>query len=165
MPNTSGLWRSKLGRRHPFLYTAPLPLAASFYCIYVPPVGLHGIPLFVWFTFFTVLFRQFLTVYQVPHLALGAELSTDYRERSVVMSYNAIFAVIGGASTYFYGWTWFKHVPGGTTVRAGYPGLAAGVAVFAAVVIFASAYFTRDQIPRLAKPSARSEASLRPRRR
>jgi GPH family glycoside/pentoside/hexuronide:cation symporter len=150
----SDSWRSKLGRRHPFLYIAPLPLAASFYCIYVPPADLHGIPLFLWFTFFTVLFRQFLTLYQVPHLALGAELSTDYRERSVVMSYNAIFAVIGGASTYFYGWTWFKHVPGGTTVRGGYSGLGAGVAVFAAVVIFASAYFTRDQIPRLVQPSA-----------
>ncbi|MFI5308693.1 MAG: MFS transporter, partial [Polyangiales bacterium] len=147
----SDRWRSKLGRRHPFLYAAPLPLAASFYCIYVPPAGLHDIPLFLWMTLFTVLFRQGLTLYQVPHLALGAELSTDYRERSVVMSYNAIFAVVGGAGTYFYGWTWFKHA-GGTSVRDGYPGLGLGVALFVALVIFFSAHFTRDQIPRLVQP-------------
>jgi GPH family glycoside/pentoside/hexuronide:cation symporter len=144
----SDRWHSKLGRRHPFLYTAPVPLALAFYCIYVPPAGLTGIALFAWFTFFTILFRQFLTIYQVPHLALGAELSTDYRERSIVMSYSAIFGVIGGAGTYFYGWTWFQ-LHGGTSIRSGYSGLGGGVAVFAMIAIFMSAYFTRDQIPRL----------------
>src|SRR5689334_25058655 len=31
---------SKLGRRHPFLYAAPLPLALAFAAIYAPPAGL-----------------------------------------------------------------------------------------------------------------------------
>jgi len=150
----SDRWRSKLGRRHPFLYVAPLPLAASFYCIYSPPSSLHGVPLFLWMTLFTVLFRQGLTLYQVPHLALGAELSTDYRERSVVMSYNSIFAVVGGAGTFFFGWTWIRHA-GGAAMRNGYSGLGLGVAMFVALVIFASAHFTRDQIPRLVQPSER----------
>jgi Na+/melibiose symporter-like transporter len=150
----SDRWKSKLGRRHPFLYFAALPLGVSFYLIYVPPAGLTGVPLFVWFTFFAVMQRQFMTFYQVPHLALGAELSTDYRERTVVMSYNSIFAVVGGAGTYFCGWTWLGHVTGGSSVRAGYPGLAGGVGLFAAVVIFLSAHFTRDQVPRLAQPRA-----------
>ncbi len=96
-----------------------------------------------------MLFRQSLTLYQVPHLALGAELSTDYRERSVVMSYNSIFGVIGGAGTFFYGWTWFGHVHGGTGARAAYPGIGIGVGLFAAATILLCAHFTRDQIPRL----------------
>jgi Na+/melibiose symporter-like transporter len=149
----SDRWKSKLGRRHPFLYFAALPLGISFYLIYIPPVGLRGIPLFLWFTCFAVLQRQFMAFYQVPHLALGAELSTDYRERSVVMSYNSIFAVVGGASTYFFGWTWLHRFEGGSAVRAGYPGLAGAVGLVAALAIFASAHFTRDQIPRLVQPA------------
>jgi glycoside/pentoside/hexuronide:cation symporter, GPH family len=159
---TSDNWRGKLGRRHPFMYAAAIPLAIAFYCIYVPPVGLSDFGLFLWFTFFTVLQRQSMTVYHVPHLALGAELSTDYRERSVVMSYNTIFAVVGGASAFFFGWTWFGSAPGGSSSRAAYPGLAAAVGVFAAVMIFVSAYFTRDQVARLVQaPANRSRLTIR----
>src|SRR5262245_22573469 len=83
----SDRWRSGLGRRHPFLYAAPIPLAVSFYLLYAPPSGLQGIPLFLWFTAFATIHRQALSVYHVPHLALGAELSRDYHERSVIMSH------------------------------------------------------------------------------
>src|SRR5690349_4250954 len=37
-------WRSKLGRRHPFLYASAIPLGASFFCIFSPPASLQGIP-------------------------------------------------------------------------------------------------------------------------
>lgn len=141
--------RSKLGRRHPFLYAAPIPLAVTFFLLYSPPAALTGFGLFLWFTLFAVLHRVAMTLYSVPHLALGAELSSDYHERSVVMSYGTLFGVIGGASVFFFGWTWFSKVPGGATVRDGYPGLALGVGLVSALAIFVSAHFTRDQIPRL----------------
>jgi len=153
----SDRWRSRLGRRHPFLYASIIPLALSFYLLYSPPSGLSGFSLFLWFTVFATLHRQALTLYQVPHLALGAELSSDYHQRSAVMSYSTLFAVVGGAGTFFYGWTWFSKVAGGPTVRAGYPGLAASVAVISAVAIFLSAHFTRDQIPRLMQPTGQHE--------
>ena len=143
--------RSKLGRRHPFLFAAPIPLAITFFLLYSPPAGLSGLPLFLWFTLFATLHRQAMTLYSVPHLALGAELSTDYHERSVVMSYGTLFGVFGGASVFFFGWTWFSKIPGGSTVRDGYPGLALGVGLVAAITIFVSALLTRDQIPRLTK--------------
>ena len=150
----SDRWRSRLGRRHPFLYAAPIPLAISFYLLYAPPAGLSGFGLFVWFTVFATLHRQAMTLYQVPHLALGAELSTDYHQRSIVMSYSALFGVIGGAATYYYGWTWFSRHEGGSTIRDNYPGLAIGVGLISALAIFFSAHLTRDQIPRLAQPAA-----------
>ncbi|MBW2698513.1 MAG: MFS transporter, partial [Deltaproteobacteria bacterium] len=148
----SDRWRSNLGRRHPFLYAAAIPLALFFFCIYAPPKSLEGLSLFLWLTTFTILLRTALTFYHVPHLALGAELTTDYRERSVVMSYNSIFGVVGGASAFFFAWTYFSSLDGGTMHRAGYPVMAAGIGVIAALVILASAFFTRDQIPRLAQP-------------
>jgi GPH family glycoside/pentoside/hexuronide:cation symporter len=150
----SDRWRSKLGRRHPFLYAAPIPLALCFYLLYMPPSGLHGLPLFLWFTLFATLHRQAMTVYQIPHLALGAELSSDYHQRSIVMSYATIFGVLGGASTFFFGWTIFGHVDGGTAVRDGYSQMGAGVAVISALAIFATAHLTRDQVPRLVQPSS-----------
>lgn len=152
----SDRWRSKLGRRHPFLFAAPIPLAITFFLLYAPPAGLSGVALFLWFTVFSTLHRQALTLYQIPHLALGAELSNDYHQRSIVMSYSTLFAVVGGAGTYFYGWTWFSKHAGGSTARDNYIGLAIGVAVIAAVTIFLSAWTTRDQVPRLrqANPNA-----------
>ena len=152
----SDRYRGKLGRRHPFLYAAPIPLAITFVLLYMPPTGLSGMGLFLWFTVFATLHRQAMTLYQVPHLALGAELSTDYHERSVVMSYHSLFMVVGGAGTFFFGWTWFSKIPGGVTSRAAYPGMAMGVALLAALAIFVSAHFTRDQIPRLQQQLASS---------
>ncbi|HKP63968.1 MAG TPA: MFS transporter [Polyangiales bacterium] len=149
----SDRWRSKLGRRHPFLYAAPIPLAISFYLLYAPPSGLTGVPLFLWFTAFATLHRQALTIYQVPHLALGAELSNDYHERSIIMSYTLLFGVVGGAGAAMFGWSWLDHHPGKTMARENYVGIAAMVSLMSAVAIFASAHFTRDQIPRLKAPS------------
>jgi Na+/melibiose symporter-like transporter len=152
--------RSKLGRRHPFLFAAPIPLAITFFLLYSPPVGLSGFSLFLWFTLFSTLHRQAMTLYSVPHLALGAELSTDYHERSVVMSYGALFGVVGGAGVAYYGWTYLSKLPSGAMTREGYPVLGLSVGLVAAAAILLSAFFTRDQIPRLTKnlpPQAASE--------
>ena len=149
----SDRWRSRLGRRHPFLYATAIPLGLTFYALYVPPKGLSELGLALWFTLFATLHRQALTLYHVPHLALGAELSTDYRERSVVMSYNTIFQVFGGAGAAFFGWTLFSKVQGGTSAPGGYAAMATGVALVATLSVLVSAHFTRDQIPRLEQPS------------
>jgi len=140
------------GRRHPFMLLAPLPMGLFFFLIYSPPAGLSELALFAWFTITTLLFRQAQTLYHVPHLALGAELTDDYRERSVIMSYTALFGVLGGSSAFFFGWTWFSSIKGGSAVRDGYPGMGLGIGVFIAVAIFVSAWFTRDRIPYLKQP-------------
>ena len=92
--------RSRLGRRHPFLYAAPIPLAICFYCIYVPPEGLARRRAVRCGSRLRRAAAPGMTLYHVPHLALGAELTCDYHERSVVMSYNSIFAVVGGAAAF-----------------------------------------------------------------
>ncbi len=148
----SDRWRSPLGRRHPFLYAAPIPMAIFFICIYAPPSGLSEVLLFLWFTTFTVLLRTAQTLYQVPHLALGAEMTSGYRERSVLMSYNTIFGLVGTFGVFFLGWSYFGELEGGTNNRQGYLTIAAVIAVFSVVVVYASAFFTRDQIPKISAP-------------
>ncbi len=144
--------RTRLGRRHPFLFIAPIPLGACFTAIFMPPEGLGTAGLFLWLTGFSILMRTFLTFYQVPHLALGAELSPNYLERTRVMSHNAIYQLVGGASTFFLGWTWFGSVEGGVASRSAFGVMAAGVAIASALAILASAFFTRDRIPTLYVP-------------
>ncbi len=160
-----GFWsdrvRTRLGRRHPFMYAAPIPLALSFYCIYSPPEGLSQMGLFAWLMTFTLLMRQAISLFHVPHLALGAELTPDYQQRSVVMSYNVIFQVVGGAGAAYLGWTWFGSTAGGTTVRENFAPLGLWVAVVAAVAVFVSTHFTRDQIPKLRMPPAQGPANMK----
>ena len=94
MGSISDRWRSKLGRRHPFMYAAPLPLVITIYLIFNPPADIEGIELFLWFTVFLVLMRICSTLFAVPHLAMGAELSSEYIERTRIMSYNNVFTYI-----------------------------------------------------------------------
>lgn len=150
----SDQWRSPLGRRHPFLYSAPIPMALFFVAIYSPPTSLSEPALFVWFTTFTILLRTAQTLYQVPHLALGAEITTDYRERSVLMSWNTACSIVGTFGVYYLAWTWFGTLEEGTADRDGYRVMAVAIGLFAITTVLASAWFTRDQIPRLSQPSA-----------
>lgn len=129
-------------------------MAFCFFGIYSPPAELEGIPLFIWFTILTILLRTAQTFYQVPHLALGAEMTSDYRERSVLMSYNTIFGLVGTFGVFFLGWSYFGELEGGTNNRDGYVTIAAFIGVFSVIIVFLSAFFTRDQIPKLSKPPA-----------
>lgn len=121
----SDRWRSRLGRRHPFLFAAPIPLALSIFLIFNPPEFLLGgisaegaanqMALFAWLTFFTIMSRLAITLYIIPHLALGGELTQDYNERSSLFSINSIFAFAVGAMFAFSAWGYFL---AGTTINA-----------------------------------------------
>ncbi|MEM8768024.1 MAG: MFS transporter [Pseudomonadota bacterium] len=145
--------RSRLGRRHPFMYAAAIPLGIVYFCIFSPPTGLSEWALFAWFTGFSVLMRLLLTCFAIPHLALGAELSEDYLQRSTIMSYNAIFGWVGGASIFLIAnLVYFSRSPGfdnGLLNGAAYPefGLTASLLITSCILL--SAWWTRDQIPRL----------------
>ena len=88
-----GAWsdrcRHRWGRRHPFMLASVLPLAASFICLFSPPAGVQDstASLFIWLLFSVIALRTALTFFMVPYLALGAELSTDYDERTRLASF------------------------------------------------------------------------------
>ena len=74
MGSISDRWRSKLGRRHPFLYLSAVPLGLCFFAVYSPPPGLEQFGLFIWFTVFTIGLRISLTLYQVPSPSTGRRI-------------------------------------------------------------------------------------------
>ena len=64
-------WHSRFGRRHPFMLASALPLGITFFFLFNPPeLGEWG--LVIWLVVFTNLCRTAMTIYHVPHLALGA---------------------------------------------------------------------------------------------
>ena len=159
----SDRFQSRLGRRHPFMFAAPIPLAASIFLIFNPPEILvdSQTGLFFWLTIFTICMRTFSTFFAVPHLAMGAELSTDYIERTNVMSYNNLFGYYGGFTMHCFVWFfvfgWLYETEGQALGGAqlfgpAYVPVVAFCCLLVMASIFCSAWFTRDRIPLMNPP-------------
>jgi Na+/melibiose symporter-like transporter len=148
--------RHRWGRRHPFMYAAAIPMGITFALAFSPPAGLGQTGLFLWMLSFTILARLAMTLYHVPHLALGAELSQHYDERTSVVAYRNFFGLMGGAAMFILARQWLlvptTDFPNGQLNPAAYPGLGVFFGAAMAVIIFASALGTHSRIPTLPKP-------------
>jgi glycoside/pentoside/hexuronide:cation symporter, GPH family len=157
-------WRSRLGRRHPFMYASALPVAAFYVLLWNPPRTWSHAALTVFLVLTATLVRSFISLYEIPSAALAAELAYDYDERTSILGYRVIFGFIGGLGMTLLAYLVFlrptPQQPVGQLNSAGYShyGLAAGVIMF--VVIVASAAGTHRRIPYLASPNPRPAASL-----
>ena len=80
----SDSFRSRWGRRHPLMVAGGLPTALLFLALFSPPEQLGQMGVFIWLLAVSVLLRTFLTIYFIPYSAMGAELSSDYDERTVI---------------------------------------------------------------------------------
>lgn len=147
---------SKWGRRHPFMYAAAAPMAVTFYLVFAPPAGLSHAGLFAWLTVFTVLTRASMTLYHVPHMSLGAELSTDYDERTQIVQMRSIGGALGiAACTAVPALYYFRptpEFPNGQLNPAVYPPFALVFGIAICVTIFASAWGTHNRVPYLPRP-------------
>jgi GPH family glycoside/pentoside/hexuronide:cation symporter len=74
--------RNRYGRRRTWIAASILPLAGTFIMVFSPPESLSGTALIVWMAVAIIGFYSALTMFFVPHLSLGAELSENYHERS-----------------------------------------------------------------------------------
>ena len=153
MGSISDNFRSRWGRRHPFMYFAALPMGACFYFLMAPPAGLGNLGLFAWMTAFSVGIRLFLTFYMVPSSALGPEITTHYDERTSLVSYRWMLGWLGAISVSQMGWRVFLADDGaGITGRldpASYPALGLYCAVLSALAILVSSAGTHSLIPSL----------------
>ena len=83
----SDRFKSRWGRRHPFMLLGALPFGLTIYLLFSPPAGLSEQGLFAWMLGFAIVVRVLLTFFYVPHLSLGAEMVRDYHERTVLIGY------------------------------------------------------------------------------
>ncbi|MCR9262006.1 MAG: MFS transporter [Pseudomonadaceae bacterium] len=149
-------WKSRYGRRHPFLYAAVLPLGLSLIALFSPP-DLPEFGLFLWLTVFAMLTRASITLFYVPHVALGAELSADFDERTTIVAYRFFFSYIGHLVTYAIGFTLFfadsPEYPHGQFNVEAYLPFGITLAVLIGLVALYSAAGTQNRIPYLVQPA------------
>lgn len=92
----SDSWRSRWGRRHPFMYVAALPIAASYLALWHPPFGWSHTSLFYYLIVTAMIIRTFIAMFEIPSSALAAELTDDYHERTNLTAWRAAFNWYGG---------------------------------------------------------------------
>ena len=160
--------KGKLGRRHIYMYVAPLFSCTALALIFNPPDFLkelgadgklvHQMELFAWLTCFIIVMRVSMAFFHVPHLAMGGELSRDYVERSRVMAFSSWFGWFGGAPMRFLALTFFFAAtplyPYGLANPAAHGPFAITAACIGFLCLMISTHFTRDQIPRLPQAPA-----------
>ncbi|MYD98260.1 MAG: MFS transporter [Gammaproteobacteria bacterium] len=146
--------RSRLGRRHPFMYASAVPLGLAFTGLFWPPEGLGEWELCAWLTAFATLTRAAMTLYHVPHLAMGAEMTENFSERTRIVAFRQFFGTAGSAAASLIGLGWFfADERGGRLAVENYGPYAVVLAVLMVVTVWYSAFGTRAEIPYLARPA------------
>jgi Na+/melibiose symporter-like transporter len=153
----SDSWRSRLGRRHPFLFASIVPLALCFYLLFSPP-ALSETGLFLWLTTFAVLTRTSITLFYVPHAALGGELSDDFHERTTVVQWRYSFSYLGYLCAYGVGFGYFfadtpAFPQGGHYNLDGYSPFAMVMSLLMVAAIAIASFGTLHRLPYLRRPA------------
>ncbi|MEM7000029.1 MAG: MFS transporter [Pseudomonadota bacterium] len=91
----SDFTKSRWGRRHPFMYASIIPFALAYFLLFVPPDGMGQWGLFVWLLVFAMATRLAMTFFLVPYLSLGAELTRNYDERTLLAALRNVLQLIG----------------------------------------------------------------------
>lgn len=86
---------TRWGRRRPWIAGAALPFGLSLILLFRPPDTDSQQELFLYFLIAYLAMYTFLTMILTPYYALGAELSSDYQERTQIVALRTLFANIG----------------------------------------------------------------------
>lgn len=116
--------RSRHGRRHPYMILSAVPIAVGFGLLFSIPDQLVGLPLIVYVIAMLMMVRVGLSFFQVPYIALGAELSDDYAERSTIVASRVLFTVVAGVAAAVLAYGVFLKGHDGQFNRAAYAPLA-----------------------------------------
>lgn len=163
--NWSDNFRSRLGRRHPFMYAAALPIAVSYYFLWNPPGGLGEAALLTYLIGISIVIRLCITFYEIPSSALVADMTHDYDERTSFLSYRYFFGWIGGLTMGVAAFSVFlrpsANDPSGQLNLQGYAnyGLVASLLMLAAIMV--SALGTQRRAAAFPQPPPRRQFVLR----
>jgi len=135
--------KSRLGRRHPYLYASVIPLAASYFLLWHPPPSVQGdTNLFVYLLACNVGLRISLTLFLIPAYALVAELTSDYEERTRLLAiFNSVLSVVSNGMSFLMYAIWLvptDDIVDGIMNAEGYrqAGLFGSLAIAAAILTF-----------------------------
>ncbi|TMM46704.1 MFS transporter [Qipengyuania marisflavi] len=116
--NLSDRTYTRWGRRLPWLYTAPIPLAVAWIILWSPPGGSE--PSFWGLLGIAVTVRMLLSACEVPSVSLLPEITSDYVERTTLFRYRYLFGWLGGILVMVLAYTVFMAGPEGMLEAEGY---------------------------------------------
>lgn len=152
----SDRFRSRWGRRHPFMLAGAIPFGLAIAVLFSPPDGLSQMALFGWMLGGAISVRLMLTMFFVPHLSLGAELATDYHGRTSLIGYRVFFTYAGILITSVIGFAVFfpptAAFSNGMLNKASYPAFGVFCAVMGTSAMLICVFGTRSAIPWLSQP-------------
>lgn len=129
--------RSRWGRRLPWLYGAPIPLAFAWLLLWNPPEMSDAMTV-GWLIGLAIIVRALVSMCEVPSVAIVPELTSDYDERTIVMRYRFLFGWGGGLLMLLLAYSLFFR-ENGETDPAGYFGFALTGALLMSAAVLLSA--------------------------
>ena len=99
----SDRWRTRWGRRKPWILIGTPIFALGMWLLFHPPFEFSDVTLFgstfsngyLWLFATLTIFFLGSTIKDLPFTAWGAELSNNYNERTLIMSWKEVFSVAG----------------------------------------------------------------------
>ena len=145
---------TRWGRRLPWLYVAPIPLAFAWVLLWSPPGGVAPSPLGLLGIMVTI--RLLLSACEVPSISLVPELTSDYHERTTLFRYRYLSGWMGGIVMMILAYTVFMPGENGLLTQDGYAEFGMFGAALMAFAVLASAAGQHHIVARLpeTKPSA-----------
>ena len=88
--------KSKASRRRPFLFFGAFVASVSFAMIFTTPVFENGIFTAGYIFLVMMVYTLGYTLFNVPYMAMPAEMTDSYHERSSIHAYRMVFVSFGG---------------------------------------------------------------------
>ena len=145
--------RSRWGRRRPWMLIGLILIALIGTMIWRPPVAPAegwNWPLFLYLTVMvSLLYAAGYTFFNVPHIAMGYEMTTDYNERTHLFKWRQLFFSAAGFLTPWFLWMcmWFEG-PESSTLRGSEGVIIVSVIFAGAILLFGlpSVFFCREKV-------------------
>ncbi len=116
--NLSDRTYTRWGRRLPWLYAAPIPLAFAWVMLWSPAGGEP--PTFLGLLGICVVVRLLLSACEVPSISLLPEITSDYVERTTLFRFRYLSGWLGGILMMIIAYTFLFTGDGGLLDRDGY---------------------------------------------